>query len=43
MKQLSKLQTVVLLLGAVLMVAGAGLYVFGTHMVSPWIFLVGAV
>lgn len=43
MKQLNKLQTIVLLLGAVLMVVGAGLYVFGTQMVAPWIFLVGAV
>lgn len=43
MKQLNKVQTVVLLLGALLMVAGAGLYVFGTQLVAHWIFLVGAV
>ncbi len=42
MKQLNKVQTVVLLLGAVLMVAGAGLYVFGSQLVAPWIFLLGA-
>lgn len=43
MRQLNKVQTIVLLLGAVLMVVGAGLYVFGTLLVAPWIFLVGAV
>lgn len=42
MKQLNKLQTIVLLSGAVLMVAGAGLYVFGTMLMASWIFLVGA-
>ena len=34
--------TIVLLSGAVLMVAGAGLYVFGTMLMASWIFLVGA-
>ena len=41
MKQLSKTQSIILLIGAVLMVVGAGLYVFGEHTVAPCAFLPG--
>ena len=43
MKQLSKLQTIIFLAGAVLMVVGAGMYVLGVQTASPVIFAVGAV
>lgn len=33
----------ILLVGACLMVAGAGLYVFGVQAVAPWLFAAGAV
>lgn len=33
----------ILLVGACLMVAGAGLYVFGVQTVAPWLFAAGAV
>lgn len=41
MEQLNKLQSIVMLLGAVLMVIGAGLYVFGEHTVAPIVFAPG--
>ncbi|HCD77723.1 MAG TPA: hypothetical protein DEQ27_05285 [Prevotella sp.] len=41
MKQLSKTQSIIMLIGAVLMVVGAGLYVFGEHTVAPCAFLPG--
>ena len=41
MKQLSKTQSIILLIGGVLMVVGAGLYVFGEHTVAPCAFLPG--
>lgn len=50
MKQLSNTQSVIMLLGACLMVVGVALYVFGglyTSMtmvdVAPWVFAVGAI
>lgn len=43
MRQLSRLENVVLLVGALLMTVGAGLYVFGYQSVSPILFAVGAV
>lgn len=43
MKQLSKLQSIVMLSGAFCMVVGAGLYVVGITAVTPWIFTAGAV
>ena len=43
MRQLSRLESVVLLVGALLMTVGAGLYVFGYQSVSPILFAVGAV
>ena len=43
MKQLSKLQSIVMLAGAFCMVVGAGLYVVGIQAVTPWVFAVGAV
>ena len=43
MRQLTKTEAAILLAGALLMVVGAGLYVFGIQGVSPWIFAVGAV
>lgn len=42
MRELTKRQSILFLLGAVLMVAGAGLYVFGVQKLAPWIFAVGA-
>lgn len=41
MEQLNKLQSIVMLLGAVLMAIGAGLYVFGEHTVAPIVFAPG--
>ena len=41
MKQLSKTQSIIMPIGAVLMVVGAGLYVFGEHTVAPCAFLPG--
>lgn len=41
MEQLSRKQSIVMLLGAVLMVVGAGLYVFGEHTVAPIVFAPG--
>lgn len=41
MRQLSSLESLVLFVGACLMVVGAGLYVFGEHTVAPWIFTPG--
>lgn len=41
MKQLNKVQSLVMLLGAVLMVIGAALYVFGEHTVAPVVFAPG--
>lgn len=43
MKQLSKLQSIVMLAGAFCMIVGAGLYVVGIQAVTPWVFAVGAV
>lgn len=43
MKQLNRLQSIVMLAGAFFMVAGAGLYVVGVMSVTPWIFAAGAV
>ncbi|MBR2102349.1 MAG: hypothetical protein IJ928_06310 [Prevotella sp.] len=42
MKQLSKIQTIVLLVGGALMVVGAGMMVTGFVSVAPWVFLCGA-
>lgn len=42
MRQLNKWQNALLLMGGALMVIGAGMYVFGIHKPSSWIFLVGA-
>lgn len=42
MQQLTKWQSLFLLAGSVLMVAGVGLYVFCSYKVAPWIFLLGA-
>ncbi len=43
MEQLNKLQSIVMLLGAVLMVIGASLYVFGEHTVAPIVFAPGTI
>lgn len=43
MKQLSRTQSIVMLVGACLMVIGAGMYVFMGHAVASWIFLAGTV
>lgn len=43
MRQLTKAQSLILLIGSVLMVAGAVMYVLGFQTVTPWIFAVGAV
>lgn len=43
MKQLSKAQALTMLIGAFLMVVGAGLYVFGTQAVAAWLFAAGSV
>ena len=42
MRELSKQQSILFLIGAVLMVVGAGMYVFGVQKVAPWVFTVGA-
>ena len=42
MRQLTKTQSIVLLMGAVLMVAGAGMYVFVIAVAGSWTFAVGA-
>lgn len=42
MRQLSKLQNILFLIGGAMMVIGAGLYVFGFMKPASWIFLVGA-
>ena len=42
MKQLSKIQNIVMLIGAILMVVGSGTFIF--HWIAaPWIYSVGAV
>lgn len=44
MKQLNRTQSIIMLIGAILMVAGAGLYVFGAetgHKVAPCVFTPG--
>lgn len=43
MKQLSKAQALTMLIGAFLMVVGAGLYVFGEQAVAAWLFAAGSV
>lgn len=42
MRQLSKLQSMLFLVGGMLMVVGAGMYVFAMRGVASWIFLAGA-
>ena len=42
MRQLSRFQNILFLVGGTLMVIGAGLYVFGFCQPASWIFLVGA-
>lgn len=42
MKKLNKWQNALFLLGACLMVAGAGMYVFGTGGAACWVFAAGA-
>lgn len=43
MKQLNKIQAVTMLLGALLMVVGAGIYVFTAQAFAAWLFAAGAV
>ena len=43
MKQLSRLQSLIFLAGGLLMVVGAGLFVFSNKQLASWIFLVGAI
>lgn len=43
MQQLTKWQSLILLVGSVLMVAGVGFYVICSYKVATWIFLIGAV
>ena len=43
MKQLSRLQSLIFLAGGLLMVVGAGLFVFSDKQLASWIFLVGAI
>jgi len=43
MRRLNKWQSAVFLLGACLMVAGVGMYVFGVSGVACWVFAAGAV
>lgn len=43
MRQLSKLQSAIFTMGGLLMVVGAGMYVFDLHKPASWIFLAGAV
>lgn len=42
MKQLTKAQSVILLIGSCLMVLGAVFYVLGFQTVTPWVFAAGA-
>ena len=42
MKQLSKIQNIVMLIGAILMVVGSGTFIF-QWIAAPWIYSVGAV
>lgn len=42
MKQLSRNQSILFFVASVLMVVGAGMYVFGIHKLAPWVFAVGA-
>lgn len=41
MKQLSKIESVIMLIGACLMVIGAAIYIFGSHTVAPCVFVPG--
>ncbi len=43
MKRLSRLQSLIFIVGGLLMVVGAGLYVFGIHQPASWIFTIGAI
>lgn len=43
MRQLSKTQSIILLIGACLMVIGVAAYVFNLTVAAPWIFAVGSV
>ena len=43
MRQLSRIESIVFLLGGALMVIGAGMYVFGVHRPACWFYMVGAV
>ena len=43
MKQLSRLQSLIFLAGGLLMVVGAGLFVFSNKQLASWTFLVGAI
>lgn len=43
MRQLSNLESIIMLLGACLMVAGAALYIFGSQTVAPCVFAPGTV
>lgn len=43
MRQLSNLESVIMLVGACLMVAGAALYIFGSQAVAPLVFTPGTV
>ena len=43
MKQLTRLQSLIFLAGGLLMVVGAGLFVFSNKQLASWIFLVGAI
>lgn len=42
MKELNKIESIVMLVGAVLMIIGATLLIFGFELIAPWIFFVGA-
>ena len=43
MKQLTRLQSLIFLAGGLLMVVGAGMFVFSNKQLASWIFLVGAI
>ena len=43
MRQLTKLQSAIFMAGGLLMVVGAGMYVFGVHKPAAWIFTLGAI
>ena len=43
MRQLTKLQSAIFMAGGLLMVVGAGMYVFGVHKPAAWIFILGAI